>query len=216
MKNIYITWNFFSSSKQIWTVIMILISLNDIKSRRLNLWNQKQLIIKISPNKSKNNIIIIIITIISTDEILLPKTFNEFHLLKSHDTQLSKPEPNLQKPLNGRTKTRGLGLRRPIARRRQSIRRNRGVMIVGDDIRRVEVAGEVSWNGAAAFLHAANGPHEAAPTHHTPFRLRLRVVHSSTGCVRAGDAVHGRQTVFTALDERRSSFSRSETIPFDL
>lgn len=90
------------------------------------------------------------------------------------------------------------------------------MMIVGDDIRGVEVAGEVSWNGAAAFLHAANGPHEAAPTHHTPFRLRLRVVHSSTGCVRAGDAVHGRQTVFTALDERRSSFSCSETIPFDL
>lgn len=75
-------------------------------------------------------------------------------------------------------------------------------MIVGDDIREVEVAGEVSWNGAAEFLHAANGPHEAAPTHDIPFRLRLRVVHSSTGCVRAGDAVHGRQTVSTALDER--------------
>lgn len=90
-------------------------------------------------------------------------------------------------------------------------------MIVGDDIRGVEVAGEVSWNGAAEFLHAANGPHEAAPTHDILFRLRLRVVHSSTGCVRAGDAVHGRQTVSTALDERRSSFSRSEnTIPFDL
>ncbi|KAK1130940.1 hypothetical protein K0M31_017245 [Melipona bicolor] len=68
---------------------------------------------------------------------------------------------------------------------------------------------------AAAFLHAAIRPHEAALAQQPSLPLRLRVLHPPTGCVRAGDAIHGRQTVSTALDERRSPSSRGQNIPFE-